>query len=93
MAQYRLRLSDTLGTKEIPIPENAESLRIGTEPDCQVRLPREHYLCGFVLLLEKREQTWWMSCSGEIRMTGVGGIQAGKMKLNETAASRRAKRS
>ena len=51
MAQYRLRLSDTLGTKEIPIPENAESLRIGTEPDCQVRLPREHYLCGFVLLL------------------------------------------
>lgn len=81
MAQYRLRLSDTLGTKEIPIPENAESLRIGTEPDCQVRLPREHYLCGFVLLLEKREQTWWMSCSGEIRMTGVGGGVSRRIRL------------
>ena len=63
--QYKLIISNQSLYKEFEIFPDMERVKVGTTPQCELRMNPEAFFCDMEILLEKKEQ-WSLSCGDKL---------------------------
>ena len=61
--KYKLILSNKWIYREIELPEEGDSIQIGTQKGCSMRFSREYFFDDFVLHLEYVDDRWILACT------------------------------
>ncbi len=72
--RYKLIISSKNLYKEFQLSPDVEEVRVGTSPECTVRLRRELFFAPIELILQKSGETWSLLCSDNLYFT-VGDVR------------------
>lgn len=73
--KYKLILSNKWIYREIELPEEGDSIQIGTQKGCSMRFSREYFFDDFVLLLEFIDERWVLTCTDTVYILTLNGRQ------------------
>ena len=65
-SRYKIIVSNQNLYKEIELPSDAKQVKIGTDPECAVRMHKDLFFDTIVLVFTKKEHGWKVSCSDNL---------------------------
>ncbi len=72
--RYKIILSGSAVYREIELAPDMQRMRLGTEPDCDVRLRKDMFFGKIELIFEKHDSEWSVYCSDNLYIT-VGDVR------------------
>ena len=64
--RYRLNISGKNLYREIELPCEAKQVKVGTDPDCNIRLHKDFFFDSITLIFTHKEDMWTVTCSDNL---------------------------
>lgn len=64
--KYRINILGNNLYKEVELPSDVEQVKIGTDPECSIRMHKDLFFDTIVLIFTQNDHGWAVSCSDNL---------------------------
>jgi len=72
---YKITLFRNNIYKEISLKEENNSIKIGTDKECQIRFNKKHFFVDFTITVSSSDNGWYMACCSDIYFSRKNGLK------------------